>query len=252
MSKFTVYENALKKEETLNGVIKVVQFSKEFNSDILILDFDGVEGIITRDELDMNYKWKSLVGFVGREVFFKVIGVEKDKNRVLCSRKLAQAEINDSVMEKLNSGAEVDATIINILKYGAYIDFNGVSGLLKNTDFSEDYTAVGDIKSVGDVIKVRLKKITDKNKLTFEAVEKYKNPTIMNFDIFQRDQVVLGKVKNVQPWGIFVNIAPGLDALCGVPSTGEIAEDMSVTIRITQVDAENKRVRGKILQVRAI
>jgi len=246
---YAVYEKAMKDESVLKGVVKVVQFDQELETDVLILDLDGLRGVIVRDEVDLEVQWKSLVGFLGREVSFVVKEIDKERETVICSRKDAQAIVKTEVVERLTEGEVFNAQVINILKYGAYVEINGVTGLLKNVDFAEDYTTVGEVLKVGDTVNVKLKKISSNDRLIFEAVEKFKNPTIMSFDMFERDQVVLGVVRNVKPWGAYVCIAPGLDALCPIPGTGEIEEGMKVSFRITQVKAEDKRVRGKIVRI---
>lgn len=249
MSKFKMYERAMEKKDILKGLVKVVQHSEEYDSDILILDLEGIKGIILREDVDLEVQWKSLVGFLGREVNFVVKSVDREKEVVFCSRKEAQAIQKEEIVNRLKEGEVFNAQIVNILKYGAYVEIEGVTGLLKNVDFAEDYTTIGEVLKVGDHINVKLKKISANDKLIFEAVEKFKNPTIMNFDAFERDQVVLGVVRNVKPWGVYVCIAPGLDALCPVPGTGEIEEGMKVSFRITQVRKEEGRVRGKIVRI---
>lgn len=250
MRKLDKYINALNSKETLTGVVKMIQRDDELDTDILILDLPGeVKGIITREELDADVNWKSLVNFVGKEVYFKVLSVDEQNGIVYCSRKAAQQEIKAEIVERLKNGEVFDAEIINILRYGAYVDINGITGLLKNVDFSVDHTTVGDVFKVGDKVKVKLKKISANGRIVFEANEKYQSPTIMNFDIFKRDQVVLGTIRNIKPFGVYVCIAPNLDALCPLPPFGNIEEGMKVSMRITRVMPEERRIRGKILKV---
>lgn len=248
MNKLNVFRKAMENKEIMKGVVKLVQYNKDLGTDILALDLDGVKGVIVREEADHEVKWKSLVGFIGREVNFIVKSIDEETGTVFCSRKEAQEILKGEIIERLCEGEVFNAKIVNILKYGAYVEIEGISGLLKNVDFADDYTAIEDVLKVGDTVNVKLKKVSANDKLIFEAVEKYKNPTIMEFDMFERDQVVLGVVRNVKPWGVYVCIAPGLDALCPIPGTGEIEEGMKVSFRITQVKPEEKRVRGKIIR----
>ncbi|WP_257985750.1 S1 RNA-binding domain-containing protein [Bacillus sp. M6-12] len=227
----------------------MVQHNAELDTDVLVLDLDGVKGIIIRDEVDLEVEWKSLVGFLGREVSFVVKEIDRDTGVVICSRKDAQEILKQEVVERLREGEVFNAQVINVLKYGAYVEIDGVTGLLKNVDFADDYTTVGEVLKVGDTVNVKLKKVSSNDRLIFEAIEKYKNPTIMSFDMFERDQVVLGVVRNVKPWGVYVCIAPGLDALCPIPGTGELEEGMKVSFRITQIKPEDQRVRGKIVRI---
>lgn len=249
MTNFTVYEKAMNEKEILEGTVKVVQYDKVLETDVLTLDLDGVKGIIVREEVDLEVEWKSLVGFLGREVKFVVKEIDRDAGVIICSRKDAQAILKQEVVERLREGEVFNAQVVNVLKYGAYVEAEGVTGLLKNVDFADDYTTVGEVLKVGDKINVKLKKVSTNDRLIFEAIEKYKNPTIMSFDMFERDQVVLGVVRNVKPWGVYVCIAPGLDALCPIPGTGEVEEGQKVSFRITQIKPEEQRVRGKIVRI---
>lgn len=249
MTKFKVYEKAMNNKEILKGLVKVVQFNTELDTDVLVLDLDGVKGVIVREDVDLEVEWKSLVGFLGRDVSFVVKEIDKDAGVVICSRKDAQAILKEEVVERLREGEVFNAQVINVLKYGAYVEIDGVTGLLKNVDFADDYTTVGEVLKVGDTVNVKLKKVSSNDRLIFEAIEKYKNPTIMSFDMFERDQVVLGAVRNVKPWGVYVCIAPGLDALCPIPGTGEVEEGMKVSFRITQIKQDEQRVRGKIVRI---
>ncbi|ADO59521.1 S1 RNA-binding domain-containing protein [Paenibacillus polymyxa] len=249
MNNFAQYEKAMKENTVLKGLVKVVQFDHELNTDVLILDLDGTKGMIVREDVDMEVNWKSLVGFIGREVSFIVKEIDRDKGVVICSRKDAQEIMKSIITERLTEGEVFSAKIVNILKYAAYVEIEGVTGLLKNVDFADDYTTIAEKLKVGDTVNVKLKKISSNRRLIFEAVEKFRNPTIMEFSMFERDQVVFGIVRNVQPSCVYVCIAPGFDALAPLPLTGEIEEGMKVSFRITQVRADENRVRGKIVRI---
>lgn len=243
------FEKAMEEKKVMKGTIKLVQFDKELNTDILGMDLDGVKAVIVREEVDVDLNWRSLVNFLGREVHYTIKSIDLENGIVYCSRKEAQQLTKDGVVKRLEEGEVANGQIINILKYGAYVEIDGVTGLLKNQDFADDYTAIGDVKKIGEKINIRLRKVSESGRLLFEAVEKHSDPTIMGIDMFERDQIVFGMIRNVKPWGVFVRIAPNLDALCSIPPTGEIEEGMKVSFRITQVDEEQGRVRGKILRV---
>ena len=243
------YEEKVKTQEIEKSVVKMVQFDESLETDVLILDLEGAKGIIVKDEVDNKLNLRSLVSFVGREIEFTIKSIDFENQIVFCSRKDAQTLVEDDVMEKLQDGEAFDAKIINILKYGAYVEVNGITGLLKNTDFAEDYTAIGEMLKLGDSIKVKMKKFSSNNNLLFEAVNKYQSPTIINIDMLEPNQVILGVVRSIKPCGVFVQIAPNLDALCSMPSTGELDEDMKVQFKINRIIREEGKVRGKIIKV---
>lgn len=233
----------------LKGVGKIVYFDEKHDSEVLVIDLGGIRGVILKEELDSEIELKSIVNFIGREISFVVTDVTSDE--VICSRAKAQELQRDTIMEKLANGEIVEGKIVNILKHGAYVEIDGaVSGLLKNTDFAEDYTSVGEVHKLGDRIKVKYNKTSEKGTIILEAASKFKSPTIIDIDNLSRDQVILGVIRDIKISGeVFVQIGPNLDALCGVPPTGELDEDKRVQVRLTKVDKENRRVRGRILKV---
>jgi len=243
------YINAMEDKKILKGLVVLTQYDEELDTEMLLMDLEGIKGIITREEVDYQMEWKSLVRFVGQEIYFTVKEVDEENNIVYCSRKEAQELMEEEIIERLKNGEIFEATITGIVRYGAYVEINGIYAILRNIDFSDDYVKVGDVLKVGDKIKVKLQNVSENKRLRVEAVEKYELKTVMNFDAFERDQVVLGVVNGIKPWGAYVTIAPGLDALCPIPLIGEIEEGTKVSFRITQVQEDKKRVRGKIVRI---
>lgn len=243
------YIKAMEEKKILKGLVVLTQHDEKLETEILLMDLEGVKGVITRDEVDYQMEWKSLVRFVGQEIYFTVKEVDEENNIVYCSRKEAQELMEEEIIERLKNGEIFEATITGIVRYGAYVEINGIYAILRNIDFSDDYVKVGDVLKVGDKIKVKLQNVSENKRLRVEAVEKYELKTVMNFDAFERDQVVLGVVNGIKPWGAYVTIAPGLDALCPIPLIGEIEEGTKVSFRITQVQKDKERVRGKIVRI---
>ena len=243
------YIKAMEDKKILRGLVVLTQYNEELDTEMLLMDLEGIKGIITREEVDYQMEWKSLVRFVGQEIYFTVKEVDEENNIVYCSRKEAQELMEEEIIERLKNGEIFEATITGIVRYGAYVEINGIYAILRNIDFSDDYVKVGDVLKVGDKIKVKLQNVSENKRLRVEAVEKYELKTVMNFDAFERDQVVLGVVNGIKPWGAYVTIAPGLDALCPIPLIGEIEEGTKVSFRITQVQKDKERIRGKIVRI---
>lgn len=241
------YKKHQETQEVLTGVVKMIYFDKELDTDVLLLDLKEAKGLIKRDEVDAEIEWKSLISFVGREIQYTIKEVDEERNIVFASRKDAQIKVREEIVTRLQEGEVMNAKVVNLLRYGAFVEIQGVTGLLKNQDFASDHTAVKDILKIGDSVNVKLRKMA--SRLLFESVEKYKNPTIFDFELFERNQVVLGTVVNVQPWGAFVRIAPNIDALCSLPGTGELEEGVRVRFRITKVNEEDEKIRGKIIEI---
>lgn len=249
MSNLETYKNLVGTQEIQKGVVKLTKKSKELGTPVLIIDLDGVQGLIVEDEVDLDVKHKSLVNFVGREVEFIVQEVDEDEKLVICSRKEAQAIRKAELLQRLENGEQFEAKIINHVKFGAYVEIEGISGLLKNNKFAKDFTLIKEVHALGEKILVTLDHVSKNGKLQFKAVNLYENPSIVEIANLEEQTVMHGRIRSIQPWGVFVCIAPGLDALANTPENLEIEEEMEVRFIITQVLPEQGRVRGKIQSV---
>lgn len=242
-------KNAMENKNILKAVVKGVYKDKELNVPVMLLDIKGAKAIIPVHEVDLRQKLKTLTGFIGREVYYIVIGVDEETGIITCSRKQAQEIQEDKVFEKIQDKEPFVGQVVNVLPYGAFVEIEGLVGFLKNSDFSTDFTSVKEIHKLGENIKVRFKEVSDSGKLLFESPVKYKSKEQVDINEFERGQIRLGFVKAIKPWGCYVNVAPGLDALCPVPIDLEIEEETRVSIKITKVDSEKRQVRGKIVKV---
>lgn len=242
-------QEIIQKEEVLVGEVIKTEFDKELEKRILVVETKEYgKGIIIEDEVDLSSN-QSLVEFVGRKIKFQVLEYDEGYELMICSRKAFLKKMQLKVLEELKEEDIIEARIVNILNYGAYVEYKGISGLIKDVDFSSDYTSIKDVCSVGEVLAVKVKSISPKGKLTFEAAEKYVNENKIPITAFEPNQVVVGYVRSIKPFGTFVSIAQGIDALSPVPEDFEIEEGMKVRFRTTVVDCEKERVRGKILSV---
>lgn len=247
----TIFEefSQLKEDKVfLNGVVRLTQYHQELDTDVVMVDSHGHSVLIPREELDVKSVKASLVNFVGQTITFQITEVNEETDVVLGSCKEVKGLLLDKLALELERGDVKEAEVVKILPYGAYLAIDGISVQMLNKDYSDDYTTIKDILSEGDKLEVVFKKYTDNRNLRVEAKEKYVNETSMSFETLQPNQVVLGVVRNVKPWGAFVGVAPNLDALCPAPANMDIQEGDKVTFKITQVRPDERRVRGKILK----
>lgn len=237
------------KRAVLKGKIKLTEHSEKYQTDILLLDLKETVAIIKREDFDLRDSQRSLVPYVGATVKFVITEIEED-GTLICSRKIAKEISRDRVVSYLEQGNKVEAKIHKLQKFGAYLSINGTIVLLRNVDFSIDHTSVSDVYKEGDTINVKLSKITKSNRIFVEAVEKYCSPTSVDFSTFSPQQVVCGRIRTLKTWGCYVAIAPNVDVLTSVPEyLGEVEEGMNVSVKLSKVDVENQKIRGKIVRI---
>lgn len=244
------FKECKEKGTVLKGRIKLVEKSKKYGTDILTIDLQDAVGIIKREDFDIKDRKESLVKYVGANIKFVIVDIEED-GTLICSRKVVKEFEREVLIKELEGGAEVEGKILKIVKFGAFLNVKGTTVVLKNIDFSEDHTTVMDKHKEGDKIKVKLQRVTSTKKILVQAVEKFCNPTSINFDSFSENQVATGVIRTIKSWGCYVCVAPNLDVLTPVPELpdGDVEEGTTVLIKIKTVNKEERKIRGRILKV---
>lgn len=243
------YKNLLESGEEFKELVRLTQHDEKTGEDILLLNSDSkVFVVVPRSEVELYDYRGTLTTFVGKRLVFKVKEIDEENNRVICSRKDVLQERLEELAYRMENGETVEAKIVKFVRFGAYLRYKGVSMLLQNKDFSEDLMSVEEVHELGDTIEVKLRRVTEGGRMIVEAVNKHKLDSVFTLDEFEPNQVVLGEIRGIKSFGVFVKIGPGLDALCPVPDF-EIETSQRVLFRITQVNRELGRVRGKIIRL---
>lgn len=248
-TEYDAFYDMIDQETELTGIVLLSQYDEEFGNDILKLEVNGLPVFIVREELEFKIQQLPLARYVGETIHFQLIEVNEEKGFILGSTKKIKEKEFDRLHMHLKEGKTFKAKVTKILRYGAYLVIGDTSVQMLNKDFAEDHTTIGDILNIGDSIEVRFNRITENKNLRVEPLVKYKNEVSVSLADIEPNQVVLGTVRNIKKWGIFVRIAPNLDALCSIPTHLEVREGDKVSFKITQVLTEEKRIRGKIVRL---
>lgn len=241
-------EQVFKDKEVLNGKVTAIKYIKQLDKECLVIMCKNRKVIMPCDQIDVEREWINLDGFLGRVLYF--VPIEIDGHMLVVSRKKLQEDKRDIVLRELHEGKEFDAVVINTLKYAAYVEVEGVlTGLLKNKDFSDELISVKEAVRKGGKVKVRMKPGSTDDKLLLVAAEKYVSNKSAFFDIYKVDDEIPGIVKTLRADKCFINLIPGIDGLANVPNF-EIDEDVAVNFRITKIDKEAQRVRGKVISIK--
>lgn len=192
--------------------------------------------------------------YVGRVVVFTVIGFDEATKTIYASIKRARDAVYYPMVKRLQLGELIMGQIINILPFGAYIEMNGVIGLMRNTDFSTDTTAIGDLYSEGDYIPVKMLGYSKTGQLRVKPIKKVHSASSISLEEINKGQVVIGVVREVKPFGVVVNIGEYADVLCQTIPGEVYSEDTRVHIRIDAITPryfegiKTKNLKGTILK----
>ena len=181
----------------------------------------GVEAFLPSSQIDMTTP-KNLQQFVGNSYEFKVVKINQERqNIVLSRRELIEAERNDKRSKLLSEMVPGDirkGTVKNITDFGAFIDLNGLDGLLHITDMSWGrLNHPSEVLKVGqelDVVVLDVNK--EKERVSLGLKQKMANPWDNIESKYPVGQKVKGKVVSLVPYGAFVQLEPGVEGLVHV------------------------------------
>ncbi|MEG1299893.1 MAG: hypothetical protein RSC93_04260 [Erysipelotrichaceae bacterium] len=207
--------------------------------------------IMFRDRIGIIYQKGPLANYVGKRISFYVETVD-DEGIVYASLRMILEKRRDKIISELESGKELEATVMRFKNGSAYLQTkNKVPLILRQKDFSSDWTPISFVLKEGDKMKVVLSEVSATKRILVKRPEKYTTPdvTAEDYEKYAVGTSITGKILNTPAFGIFVRIAPGIDVLCPyseyfnfVPSEG-----LDVIVRLTQVHPDTKRIRGKIV-----
>ena len=181
----------------------------------------GVEAFLPSSQLDVITP-KNLQSYVGNTYEFKVVKINQERqNIVLSRRELIEAERNEKrakLLAEMVPGDIRKGTVKNITDFGAFIDLNGLDGLLHITDMS--WGRLGhpsEVLKVGqelDVVVLDVNK--EKERVSLGLKQKMANPWDLIETKFPVGTKVKGKVVSLVPYGAFVQLEPGVEGLIHV------------------------------------
>lgn len=229
--------------------------ASEANKGGLLLDIDGIKGFIPVSQLapmhyprvngaDSNQILQRLQDLVGKRFRVKIINIDKDNGKLILSEKAAMEEQRQSALEGLKIGDTVTGRISGVVKFGIFVAFNGLEGLVHISEIAWghvknplDYGKLGeDVKIMvigveGDKISLSMKRLTEDPWL--EAAKNYEIGT-----------VVEGEINRITPFGAFIKLSDDINGLIHV---SEISHD-EVTDPNTVLKVGEK-VKAKVIAI---
>ena len=181
----------------------------------------GVEAFLPASQIDIIPP-KNLSVFIGNTYDFKVVKINQERqNIVLSRRELIEQERNEKrarLLTDMTPGDIRKGTVKNITDFGAFIDLNGIDGLLHITDMS--WGRIGhpsEILKVGQDIDVVVLDVNrEKERVSLGLKQKLANPWEQIETKFPVGTKVKGRVVNLVPYGAFVELEPGVEGLVHV------------------------------------
>ncbi len=228
----------------------------------LLVQIKSMRGFIPLSQGDLRFV-HSLAGLVGQTFSAKILEVDRAKNRLVLSRKAVLEEARDSELDVLEAafqnGEVLKGVVKKIMPYGAFVNVNGVEGLLHISDISwKKIAKVEDVLQPEEEIDVKIKSFDkEKQRISFTHKDCLPDPWETSIHEHALDDVVDAKVVKVLEFGVIVELEDGLTGLLHI---NEMTKDHNkkpsdicalgdeIKVRIIGIDENRKRISFSLVE----
>ncbi|MBX5440183.1 MAG: 30S ribosomal protein S1 [Solirubrobacteraceae bacterium] len=252
-------------EPVVGTVIEVVKGG-------LIIDL-GVRGFLPASLVDIR-RVPNLDEYMGQQIECKVIELNRSRNNVVLSRRAVleeqRREDRERILERLQPGLIVEGQISNIVDFGAFVDLDGIDGLIHISELSWSHVNhPSEILEIGQTVQVKVLDIDrERQRISLGLKQTQEDPWQRVVDTYHVGDELEGTVTKVVTFGAFVEILDGVEGLVHISELAphhvenprEIVQPGDdVRVKILEIDSNRrrlslsvKRVEGQVLPVRSL
>ena len=235
----------------------------EENKGGLVATYKGIRVFIPASQSGVA-KGGDMAGMVGKTVSMKITEVNRARRRVIGSIRAVASEARKANQEKIwaeiENGKKYHGVVKSLTSYGAFVDIGGVDGMVHVSELSWNRIKnPAEVVKVGDEIDVYVISFDpEKHKISLGYKTAEMNPWNQFMTKYNVGDVVDAKIVKLMTFGAFAEILPGVDGLIHISQIADrrigkpedvLSEGQDVKVKITDIDAENKRIS---LSIRAL
>ena len=228
----------------------------------LILDL-GVRGFLPASLVDIR-RVHNLDEFMGQTLECKVIELNRSRNNVVLSRRAVleeeRKEVREQILGRLEPGQVVEGKISNIVDFGAFVDLDGIDGLIHISELSWSHVNhPSEVVAIGDTVRIKVLDIDrDRQRISLGLKQTQEDPWQRVISTHRPGDVLEGAVTKVVAFGAFVEILPGVEGLVHiseladhhVENPSEVVEPGSkLNVKILEIDEDRRRLSLSIKRV---
>lgn len=232
----------------------------ELNKGGMIAVLDGIRGFVPTSQFSKKYI-NAMDSLLGKNFDVKVIEVDKEKNRLIFSeRYVSEADLiaeKTDALEAIKEGETYEGVVSGVMPFGIFVTVHvpldkkesegKVEGLVHISEISwekvEDPHA---LYAVGDSVKVKILSVDKTSgKVTLSIKQLTPDPWGKAAEKYQEGSTATGKVSRIAPFGVFVNLEPGIDGLIHIskiPVDRDLKTGDDITVVVEQVEPEARRM----------
>jgi small subunit ribosomal protein S1 len=228
----------------------------------LIVDL-GVRGFLPASLVDIR-RVPNLDEYLGQAIECKVMELNRSRNNVVLSRRAVleeeRKEQRQEILDRLQPGLVVEGVISNIVDFGAFVDLNGIDGLIHISELSWSHVNhPSEILNIGDTVQVKVLDIDrDRQRISLGLKQTQEDPWQRVVDTYNVGDELEGTVTKVVTFGAFVEILDGVEGLVHISELAahhvenprEVVQPGDVVrVKILEIDSERRRLSLSIKRV---
>jgi small subunit ribosomal protein S1 len=221
----------------------------------LILDL-GVRGFLPASLVDIR-RVHNLDEFKGQTLECKVIELNRSRNNVVLSRRAVleeeRKEVREQILGRLQPGMIVEGKISNIVDFGAFVDLEGIDGLIHISELSWSHVNhPSEVLEIGETVRVKVLDIDrERQRISLGLKQTQEDPWQRVLNEYRQGDVLEGKVTKVVTFGAFVEIVPGVEGLVHISELAEhhvenpsdvVQPGQETWVRILEIDEDRRRI----------
>lgn len=243
-------ESVFEKQEEIEGTVTDVVKGG------VLADIGGIKGFIPASHLDVRYV-PDLNVFKGKKVKLNVIELEKQRNRIVLSRKQILEKKLDKLREKtwatIEEGQVIKGIVRRLTDFGAFVDIGGVDGLIHISDLAwQRIDHPSDVVDVDEKIEVKVLNVDrERERISLGLKQLKPNPWDTVDEKYEIGSIIKGKVVKLVDFGAFVEVEPGVEGLVHIsqiskehiPTPGDVLNvGETVKVKIMDINSKDRRM----------
>jgi small subunit ribosomal protein S1 len=228
----------------------------------LIIDL-GVRGFLPASLVDIR-RVANLDEYMSTKIECKVIELNRSRNNVVLSRRAVleeeRKEQRQEILDRLQPGLVVEGVISNIVEFGAFVDLNGIDGLIHISELSWSHVNhPSEVVTIGQEVEVKVLDIDrDRQRISLGLKQTQEDPWQRVVSMYSVGDELEGKVTKVVTFGAFVEILDGVEGLVHISELAPyhvenpreiVAPGDEIKVKILEIDSDRRRLSLSVKRV---
>jgi small subunit ribosomal protein S1 len=228
----------------------------------LVVDL-GVRGFVPASLVEAHFV-EDFSDYKGRQLTFKIVELDKEKNRLILShRAVVEEEKGKQKLNRLESltvGQVIEGTVQRITDFGAFVDIGGIDGLVHISQLSYEHVdKPTDVVHEGQKVTVKVLNVDrDNERISLSIKETLPGPWAQISEKAPKGSVLTGTVKRLVSYGAFVEVFPGVEGLVHISQIAHkhigtphevLKEGQEVKVKVLDVNEREQRLSLSIKEL---